>query len=120
MLDGILCDPRTSCALRQLSLYFPPWGTLYRWFQRWGEAGVLERMPHALTLADRERVGARPIRRGLSLMRRRCARAVSGSRACAGTIPPSASTTAPRPFALASRSASTRRRASITLKLVAG
>ncbi|GJD65776.1 IS5 family transposase [Methylobacterium frigidaeris] len=57
VLDGILYVLRTGCAWRHLPLDFPPWGTVYRWFLRWAEAGVFERLAHALTLADRERVG---------------------------------------------------------------
>ncbi|RVU18411.1 hypothetical protein EOE48_10995 [Methylobacterium oryzihabitans] len=30
MLDGILCASRTGCAVRQPSLYFPHWDTVYR------------------------------------------------------------------------------------------
>ncbi|GJD58426.1 hypothetical protein MTDSW087_02416 [Methylobacterium dankookense] len=57
VLDGILYVLRTGCAWRHLPLDFPPWGTVYRWFLRWAEAVVFERLAHALTLADRERVG---------------------------------------------------------------
>lgn len=57
VLDGILYVLRTGCAWRHLPLDFPPWGTVHRWFLRWAEAGVFERLAHALTLADRERVG---------------------------------------------------------------
>src|SRR4051812_39424286 len=57
LLDGILYVLRTGCAWRHLPLDFPPWGTLHRWFLRLSQAGVFERLAHALTMADRERVG---------------------------------------------------------------
>jgi transposase len=57
LLDGILYVLRTGCAWRHLPLDFPPWGTVHRWFLRLSQAGVFECMAHALTMADRERVG---------------------------------------------------------------
>src|SRR3954464_540698 len=57
LLDGILYVLRTGCAWRHLPLDFPPWGTLHRWFLRLSGSGVFERLAHALTMADRERVG---------------------------------------------------------------
>jgi transposase len=57
MLDGILYVLRTGCAWRLLPLDFSTSDTVHRWFLRWAEAGVFERLAHALTLADRERVG---------------------------------------------------------------
>jgi transposase len=33
------------------------WGTIYRWFAVWRDDGRLERINHALVMADRERVG---------------------------------------------------------------
>ncbi len=51
----------TSCAPAALGAICRstshPGETVYRWFLRWAEAGVFERLAHALTLADRERVG---------------------------------------------------------------
>lgn len=57
ILDGILYVLRTGCAWRHLPLDFPPWSTVHRWFLRLSQAGVFERLAHALTMADRERVG---------------------------------------------------------------
>lgn len=57
ILGGILYVLRTGCAWRHLPLDFPPWSTVHRWFLRLSQAGVFERLAHALTMADRERVG---------------------------------------------------------------
>lgn len=57
IFDGILYVLRTGCAWRHLPHDFPPWGTVHRWFLRLSQAGVFERLAHALTMADRERVG---------------------------------------------------------------
>ena len=57
VFDGILYVLRTGCAWRHLPLDFPPWSTVHRWFLRLSQAGVFERLAHALTMADRERVG---------------------------------------------------------------
>lgn len=57
VLDAILYVLRTGCAWRHLPHEFPPWSTAHRWFLGLARAGVFERLVHALTLADRERVG---------------------------------------------------------------
>ena len=57
LLDAILYVLRTGCAWRHLPRDFPPWQTVLRWFLRLARSGVFERMAHALTMADRERVG---------------------------------------------------------------
>ena len=57
VFDGILYVLRTGCAWRHLPLDFPPWSTVHRWFLRLSQAGVFERLAHALTMADRERGG---------------------------------------------------------------
>ncbi|WP_132255330.1 IS5 family transposase [Methylobacterium segetis] len=57
ILDGILYVLRTGCAWRHLPLDFPPWSTVHRWFLRLSQEGLFERLAHALTIADRERVG---------------------------------------------------------------
>ncbi|MDH3472562.1 MAG: transposase [Rhodospirillales bacterium] len=36
---------------------FAPWPTVYRWFSAWRDAGLFERINHALVMADRERAG---------------------------------------------------------------
>ena len=57
LLDGVLYVLRTGCAWRHLPRDFPPWQTVLRWFLRLARSGAFERMAHALTMADRERVG---------------------------------------------------------------
>lgn len=57
VFDGILYVLRTGCARGHLPLDFPPWSTVHRWFLRLSQTGVFERLAHALTPADRERVG---------------------------------------------------------------
>ena len=57
VLDAILYVLRTGCAWRHLPHEFPPWSTVHRWFLGIARAGVFERLVHALTLADRGRVG---------------------------------------------------------------
>lgn len=48
---------RGGIAWRLLPSDFPPWGTVYRWFAAWRDGCLLERINHALVIADRERVG---------------------------------------------------------------
>ncbi|MFC0407222.1 IS5 family transposase [Roseomonas elaeocarpi] len=57
MVDAILYVLRTSCAWAHLPRDFPPPGTAHRWFLRLSRSGTFERLAHALTMADRERVG---------------------------------------------------------------
>ena len=57
VLDSILYVLRTGCAWRYLPREFPPWGTVLRWFLRLSRASTFKRLAHALTMADRERVG---------------------------------------------------------------
>ena len=57
VFDAILHVLRTGCAWRHLPHEFPPWSTVHRWFLRLSQVGVFERLAHALTMADRERVG---------------------------------------------------------------
>jgi len=57
ILDGMLYVLRTGCAWRHLPLDFPPWSSVHRWFLRLSCGGVIERLAHALTMADRERAG---------------------------------------------------------------
>ena len=48
---------RSGCPWRLLPSDFPPWRTVYRWFHTWRDAGLFERINHALVMADRERTG---------------------------------------------------------------
>ena len=57
VLDAILYVLRTGCAWRHLPRDFTPWQTVLRWFLRVSRSGTFERLAHALTMADRERMG---------------------------------------------------------------
>ena len=57
VVDAILYVLRTGCAWAHLPREFPPSGTVLRWFLRLSRSGTFERLAHALTMADRERVG---------------------------------------------------------------
>ncbi len=48
---------RGGVAWRLLPTDLPPRTTVYRWFARWRDTGVFERINHLLVMADRERVG---------------------------------------------------------------
>jgi transposase len=57
IVNGIFYVMRAGCPWRLLPSDLPPWGTIYRWFAAWRDDGRLERINHALVMADRERVG---------------------------------------------------------------
>jgi transposase len=57
IINGIFYVMRAGCPWRLLPSDLPPWGTIYRWFAAWRDDGRLERINHALVMADRERVG---------------------------------------------------------------
>jgi transposase len=57
MVDAILYVLRTGCAWAHLPRDFPPPGIAHRWFLRLSRSGTFEQLAHALTVADRERVG---------------------------------------------------------------
>ncbi|WP_250004900.1 transposase [Actinoplanes sp. M2I2] len=44
IVDAILYLDRSGCSWRQLPVDFPPWQTVYGWFQRWKARGVAERI----------------------------------------------------------------------------
>ena len=48
---------RAGCPWRLLPSDLPPWGTIYRWFAKFRDDGLLEKINHSLVMADRERVG---------------------------------------------------------------
>jgi putative transposase len=48
LVNAILYVLRTGCEWRQLPHDFPPWGAVASQFYRWREAGVWERLHHAL------------------------------------------------------------------------
>ena len=51
MVSSTFCA--RAFAWRHLPHAFPPWSTVHRWFLRLSQAGVFERLAHALTMADR-------------------------------------------------------------------
>src|SRR3712207_8417751 len=57
VVNAIFYVLRAGCAWRLLPDCFPPWRTVYRWFARLRDGGVLEGLNHALVMADRERAG---------------------------------------------------------------
>ena len=57
IVNAIFYVLRGGIAWRLLPSDFPPWSTVYRWFAAWRDAGVFERINHALVMAERERVG---------------------------------------------------------------
>lgn len=57
VVDAILYVLRTGCASGHLPRDVPPPGTVHRWLLGLSRAGTVERLAHALTMADRERVG---------------------------------------------------------------
>src|SRR5260221_13974863 len=57
IVNAIFYVLRGGIAWRVLPKDFPPWQTVYRWFARLRDEGVVERMNHALGMTDRQRVG---------------------------------------------------------------
>ena len=57
IVNAIFYVMRAGCPWRLLPCDFPPWETVYRWFAAWRDAGVFERINHALVMAEREGVG---------------------------------------------------------------
>ena len=57
IVNAIFYVLRAGCAWRLLPDSFPPWRTVYRWFARLRDGGVLEALNHHLVILDRERGG---------------------------------------------------------------
>jgi putative transposase len=57
IVNGIFYVMRAGCPWRLLPSDLPPWGTIYRWFAAFRDAGRFEKINHLLVMADRERVG---------------------------------------------------------------
>ncbi len=55
VINAILYMLRGGQAWRLLPDSFPPWRTVYRWFARLRDGGVLEALNHHLVILDRER-----------------------------------------------------------------
>ena len=54
IVEAILYVNRTGCSWRQMPHDFPPWGTVYWYFQRWSEDGTTDRIHDALRDALRD------------------------------------------------------------------
>ena len=57
IVNGIFYVMRAGCPWRLLPSDLPPWGTIYRWFAKFRDDGLIEKINHSLVMADRERVG---------------------------------------------------------------
>ncbi len=60
VVDAILYVTRTGCSWRQLPHDFPPWDTVFYYFQRWNADGTTERIHAALRDAARDAAGRDP------------------------------------------------------------
>jgi transposase len=61
IVDAILYVDRTGCSWRQLPHDFPPWETVYYYFQRWAAEGTTDRIHDALRAAVRDAAGRDPM-----------------------------------------------------------
>jgi len=61
IVDAILYLDRTGCSWRQLPHDFPPWDTVYFYFQRWVADGTVDRIHAALRDAVRDAAGRDPL-----------------------------------------------------------
>lgn len=61
VVDAILYLTRTGCSWRQLPHDFPPWESVYGYFQRWNEDGTTDRIHDALRDAVRDQAGRDPM-----------------------------------------------------------
>jgi transposase len=57
LMNAIFYVLRAGCPWRMLPRHFPPRSTVYRWFVRLRDDGLLEAINHHLLMLDRERVG---------------------------------------------------------------
>lgn len=61
IVETILYMNRSGCAWRMLPLDFPPWDTVYWYFQRWNSDGTTDRIYDALRGANRRAVSRDPM-----------------------------------------------------------
>ena len=57
IFNAIFYVLRGGIAWRLMPGDMPPWSTVYRWFARFRDDGVFERINHALVIGDRQWVG---------------------------------------------------------------
>lgn len=53
VFNAILWMTRTGCQWRNLDSSFPPWKSVYYYFETWGKKGILEQMCQTLNMAHR-------------------------------------------------------------------
>lgn len=61
IVEAILYVNRTGCSWRQLPHDFPPWDTVYWYFQRWNAQRITDRIHDALRAAVRDSSGRDPM-----------------------------------------------------------
>lgn len=61
IVDAIMYLDRTGCSWRQLPHDFPPWETVYWYFQRWSADGTVDRVHDALRDAVRDEAERDPM-----------------------------------------------------------
>lgn len=61
IVDAISYVNRTGCSWRQLPHDFPPWDTVYWYFQCWAEDGTTDRIHNALRDRVRDAYGRDPM-----------------------------------------------------------
>jgi transposase len=61
IVDAIFYVNRTGCAWRQLPHDFPPWATVFWYFKKWREEGVVDRLHDALRNRVRDAEGRDPM-----------------------------------------------------------
>lgn len=53
VLNAILWITRTGCQWRNLDSNFPPWKSVYYYFETWGKKGILEQMCQTINMTER-------------------------------------------------------------------
>lgn len=54
IVDALLWITRTGCQWRNLESSFPPWKTVYYYFEKWSKQGTLEKINQQLNCLERE------------------------------------------------------------------
>src|SRR3954451_21063202 len=87
IVDAILYLDRTGCSWRQLPHDFPPWDTVYFYFQRWAADGTVDRIHDALRDAVQDAADAIRWPRPVRWPPRRCPAGPPSARAPAAGTP---------------------------------